>query len=69
MGPNSFGSSDVVLAIGLRRRLPVFSQVLKSLSHRGVKVILITDPTAQKSVQQADWVFCVEARSAKRVAI
>lgn len=59
-----FGSSDVVLAIGLRRRLPVFSQVLKSLSHRGVKVILITDPTAQKSVQQADWVFCVEARSA-----
>lgn len=60
---SGLGPKDVVLAIGLRRRLPVFAQMLKSLRKRGVQVVLITDPTAQNSAQQADWVVRAEARS------
>lgn len=61
---SGLGPKDVVLAIGLRRRLPVFARILKSLRQRGVRVILITDPTSQKSAQQASWVLRAEARSA-----
>lgn len=61
---SGLGPNDVVLAIGLRRRLPIFTRMLKSLRQRGVKVILITDPTSQKSVQQATWALRTEARSA-----
>jgi len=61
---SGLGSDDVVLAVGLRRRLPVFAQMIKSLRQRGVRVVLVTDPTAQKSAQHANWVLRAEARSA-----
>jgi len=61
---SGLGPRDVVLAIGLRRRLPIFAKMLRSLRQRGVQVILITDPTSQKSVQQATWALRAEARSA-----
>ncbi len=58
------GEGDLVLAVGLRRRLPIFSKLLKSAKARGATVILITDPTAQKSASHADMVMRVDVRSA-----
>ncbi|WP_158243161.1 MurR/RpiR family transcriptional regulator [Acidimangrovimonas sediminis] len=60
----ALGPGDLVLAVGLRRRLPVFARSLKAARERGAKVLLITEPTAQSAVQHADIVLRVDVRSA-----
>ncbi|WOI57891.1 MurR/RpiR family transcriptional regulator [Palleronia sp. LCG004] len=57
------GKGDVVLAVGLRRRLPIFSRLLGEMRKNGARVILIADPTAQKSAANAHLVLSADGRS------
>lgn len=57
------GEGDVVLAVGLRRRLPLFCAALEAARGRGARIVLIADPTARRSAELADWVIRCEGRS------
>ena len=57
------GPDDVVFAVGLRRRLPIFGSLLRVTSERGARILLITDPTSHRSAALATWTFRAEARS------
>lgn len=57
------GDGDVALAVGLRRRLPMFCAALETARERGARIVLIADPTARRSAELADWVVRCEGRS------
>lgn len=56
-------SSDVVFAIGLRRRVPALSSVMRAAGKRGARILYVTDPSAHRSASLASWVFRIEGRS------
>ena len=58
----SFSPRQALLAIGFRRRLPVFSQVLAEASAVGMPTVLITDAAAPFSKQDATVILRCQAR-------
>jgi DNA-binding MurR/RpiR family transcriptional regulator len=53
----NLGPKDVVLAVGLRRRLPAFCGVLDAVSAQGAHIVLIADQTAYRSANAANFVL------------
>lgn len=51
------GPQDVVLAIGLRRRVPGFATALQAANAAQAKTILLTDPTGVADVPFAHWIL------------
>ncbi len=60
---SEFGPDDVIVAIGLRRRVPLLAAALTAVRERGVKLVLIADSTVGALAAQATWVIPCEARS------
>ena len=56
-------SEDVVLVIGLRRRLTSLKSEMQALHHRGVPILLITDPSARVMPAFARWTLTCPVES------
>jgi DNA-binding MurR/RpiR family transcriptional regulator len=41
------GRGDVILAVGMRRRVPSFAAAIQAARDEGVRIVLLTDPTGQ----------------------
>jgi DNA-binding MurR/RpiR family transcriptional regulator len=61
------GPEDLVVAIGVRRRMPILGDALRVARERGVPTLLIADPTGQELVERATWFVSCEARSASLI--
>lgn len=53
-------ASDLLLVIGLRRRVKGLAAILEAAKGRGVPVVLITDPTARRLPALATWTIMAE---------
>jgi DNA-binding MurR/RpiR family transcriptional regulator len=60
---SEFGENDLIIAVGLRRRVPLLSAALRSLHARGVRIVLIADSTVGALADSATWVLPCESRS------
>lgn len=58
------GGGDVLLAVGMRRRVPGFATALQAVRAEGVRVVLLTDPTGAADVPGADWTLGCHCRGA-----
>lgn len=56
-------ADDVVVAVGLRRRVPLFASVLEQLGKKGIRTLLIADSTAGTLAKHATWFVSCEART------
>ena len=56
-------SEDVVLVIGLRRSLTSLKSEIEALHHRGVPILLITDPSARVMPAFARWTLTCPVES------
>jgi len=54
-GLADFGPEDVVVVVGVRRVVGALPRALKALDGRGVRVLLITDPSARGMPALARW--------------
>ncbi|CAD5994877.1 MurR/RpiR family transcriptional regulator [Agreia sp. COWG] len=55
----SLGTKDVVVLIGFRRRPSGFGLIVKALTEQGVPVVLISDASARRHVDEvAHWLEC-----------
>jgi DNA-binding MurR/RpiR family transcriptional regulator len=61
---SEFDPTDLIVAVGLRRRIPLLAKALKAFHERGVRVLLIADSTAGSLAASATWFLPCEARSA-----
>jgi DNA-binding MurR/RpiR family transcriptional regulator len=61
---SEFGGDDLIVAIGLRRRVPLLAAALRAVQDRGVRILLIADATAAPLAASATWFLSCEARSA-----
>jgi DNA-binding MurR/RpiR family transcriptional regulator len=60
---SEFGPDDLVVAVGLRRRVPLLAAAMKALQARGVNIVLIADSTIGALGEHANWLIPCEARS------
>jgi DNA-binding MurR/RpiR family transcriptional regulator len=60
---SEFDPTDLIVAVGLRRRIPLLAKALKAFHERGVRVLLIADSTAGSLAASATWFLPCEARS------
>lgn len=58
----SVGPRDLVLAIGLRRRVPALRQVMQILHSEGIRIAYVTDRRAVATVRYATWAFRCHTR-------
>jgi DNA-binding MurR/RpiR family transcriptional regulator len=58
------GLGDVILAIGMRRRVPGFAAAIKAARAEGVRIVLLTDPTGVADVPDVDWTLGCHCRGA-----
>jgi len=58
----SVGPRDLVLAIGLRRRVPALRKVMEILHSEGVQIAYVTDRRAVATVGYATWAFRCHTR-------
>ncbi len=58
-----FEAGQLLLAVGLRRRVPQFRRLLQAARGEGLRVINITDPSAAGSRMVCDWNFVCELDS------
>ena len=58
------GRGDVILAVGLRRRVPGFAAAIQAARDEGVRIVLLTDPTGAADVPGADWTLGCHCRGA-----
>jgi DNA-binding MurR/RpiR family transcriptional regulator len=57
---------DVLLAIGLRRRVPAFAAALAAARTAGARAVLLTDPSGTADLRPADWTLTCHCRGAAR---
>jgi DNA-binding MurR/RpiR family transcriptional regulator len=55
------GPQDLVLAMGLRRRVPAFAAALKSVHAAGARIVLVTDPSGAADLRFAAARQCLTA--------
>jgi DNA-binding MurR/RpiR family transcriptional regulator len=60
----SMGRGDVILAVGMRRRVPGFAASIQAARVEGVRIVLVTDPTGAADVPGADWTLGCHCRGA-----
>jgi DNA-binding MurR/RpiR family transcriptional regulator len=58
------GRDDVILAVGMRRRVPSFGAALQAARSEGVRIVYLTDPTGAADVPDADWTLSCHCRGA-----
>jgi DNA-binding MurR/RpiR family transcriptional regulator len=58
------GQEDVILAVGMRRRVPSFGAALQAARAEGVRIVYLTDPTGAADVPGADWTLSCHCRGA-----
>lgn len=58
------GRGDVMLAVGMRRRVPGFAAAIEAARTEGVRILLLTDPTGVADVPGADWTLGCHCRGA-----
>lgn len=58
------GRGDVILAVGMRRRVPSFAAAVRAARADGVRIVLLTDPTGAADVPGADWTLSCHCRGA-----
>ena len=58
------GPDDVLLAIGLRRRVPAFGTALRAAHAASARIILLTDPSGAATLRFADWTLTCHSRGA-----
>jgi len=58
------GRGDVILAVGMRRRVPSFAAAIQAARAEGVRIVLVTDPTGVADVPGADWTLGCHCRGA-----
>ena len=58
------GKGDVILAVGMRRRVPSFAAAIEAARAEGVRIVLVTDPTGVADVPGADWTLGCHCRGA-----
>ena len=58
------GRGDVILAVGMRRRVPGFAAAIQAARAEGVRIVLLTDPTGVADVPGADWTLGCHCRGA-----
>ena len=58
------GRGDVLLAVGMRRRVPSFAAAIEAARAEGVRIVLLTDPTGVADVPGADWTLGCHCRGA-----
>lgn len=58
------GRGDVILAVGMRRRVPGFAAAIQAARAEGVRIVLLTDPTGAADVPGADWTLGCHCRGA-----
>lgn len=56
------GRDDVVLALGLRRRIPTFAHALRAAHAASARIVLITDPSGAADLRFADWTLTCHCR-------
>jgi DNA-binding MurR/RpiR family transcriptional regulator len=56
--------TDLIVVIGLRRRVKELHAIMTSARERGVPIVLLTDPTARRLPGLATWTLTVETRGA-----
>jgi DNA-binding MurR/RpiR family transcriptional regulator len=57
------GEGDVVVVIGMRRRVGVVKRIMEIAQAQGAKVLLITDPSATQTARLATWTLTCQVRS------
>lgn len=60
------GPDDVLLAIGLRRRVPAFGAALRAAHAASARIVLLTDPSGAATLRFADWTLTCHNRGASR---
>lgn len=58
------GRGDVMLAVGMRRRVPGFAAAIEAARAEGARIVLLTDPTGVADVPGADWTLGCHCRGA-----
>jgi len=58
------GRGDVMLAVGMRRRVPGFAAAIEAARAEGVRIVLLTDPTGVADVPGANWTLGCHCRGA-----
>ena len=58
------GPQDLLLALGLRRRVPAFAVALEAARAAGMRIVLITDPSGAADLRMADWTLTCHCRGA-----
>lgn len=49
------GPEDLLLVVGIRRRVPSLIQIMEAAKERGTAILYLSDPTAGKTTKLADW--------------
>lgn len=58
------GRGDVLLAVGMRRRVAGFAAAIQAARAEGARIVLLTDPTGVADVPGADWTLGCHCRGA-----
>lgn len=64
---SEFGTDDLIVAVGLRRRIPLLAAALQACHKRSIRVLLIADATAAPLAASATWYLRCETRSASPI--
>lgn len=57
------GPEDVLVVVGMRRRVAAVSKVMEVAGKQGARILLLTDPSATRTARQATWTITCEVRS------
>ena len=57
------GHGDVLVMIGMRRRVAAVTRILEIARKQGARVLLMADPSATKTARLATWTLTCEVRS------
>ncbi|MFY0989520.1 MurR/RpiR family transcriptional regulator [Halomonas sp. C05BenzN] len=57
------GEQDVLVMIGMRRRVGAVTRIMEIARAQGAKILLITDPSATRTARLATWTLTCQVRS------
>jgi DNA-binding MurR/RpiR family transcriptional regulator len=57
------GAEDLVIAVGIRRRVAGFRRLLEACAGRGAKLLYVTDPSAREEAAPATWTLVCQVES------
>lgn len=57
------GPEDVLVVIGLRRRVALVPRIMEAARQQGARTLLLADPSANRTLSLADWTLICEVRA------